>query len=211
MVNWIYHKFLQKELTMENAAALIIAYLLGSIPSALWIGKWFYGTDIRTKGSGNLGATNTFRVLGAKAGFVVTILDILKGTAATLLPMVIDTGIHPLVFGVIAVVGHMFPVFARFKGGKAVATSGGILLGYQWPLFILAVAVLLITLKLTKMVSLSSIILAVVAVIYTIIYALNTGDYPFLIVILILATFIIFRHRANIGRIRAGTEPKIKW
>lgn len=196
---------------MDILLPVILAYLLGSIPSALWIGKIFYKTDIRTKGSGNLGATNTFRTLGMKAGIVVTALDILKGTAATLIPLYIDTNIHPLVFGVIAVIGHMFPVFAKFKGGKAVATSGGILLGYQWPLFIVAVAVLLITLKITKMVSLSSIILAVVAVIYTLIYALNTGDYPFLIVIIILATFIIYRHRANISRIKAGTEPKVKW
>lgn len=196
---------------MDILLPVLLAYLLGSIPSALWIGKIFYSTDIRTKGSGNLGATNTFRTLGAKAGIVVTVLDILKGTAATLIPLYLDTNIHPLIFGVIAVVGHMFPVFAKFKGGKAVATSGGILLGYQWPLFLVAVAVLLITLKITKMVSLSSIILAVVAVIYTTIYAINTGDYPFLAVIMILATFIIYRHRANIARIKAGTEPKIKW
>lgn len=196
---------------MDTLLPVLLAYLLGSIPSALWIGKIFYNTDIRTKGSGNLGATNTFRTLGAKAGIIVTVLDILKGTAATLIPLYIDTNIHPLIFGVIAVVGHMFPVFAKFKGGKAVATSGGILLGYQWPLFLVAVAVLLITLKITKMVSLSSIILAVVAVIYTTIYAINTGDYLFLAVIIVLATFIIYRHRANIGRIKAGTEPKIKW
>lgn len=196
---------------MDIIFPLILAYLLGSIPSALWIGKIFYKTDIRTKGSGNLGATNTFRTLGAKAGIAVTALDILKGTAATLIPFYIDTDIHPLVFGVIAVIGHMFPVFAKFKGGKAVATSGGILLGYQWPLFLVAVAVLLIALKITKMVSLSSIILAVVAVIYTIIYTFYSQDYPFLIVILILAGFIIYRHRANIARIKAGTEPKIKW
>ncbi|MGK7377687.1 glycerol-3-phosphate 1-O-acyltransferase PlsY [Planococcus sp. 1R117A] len=196
---------------MDTFLPVLLAYLLGSIPSALWIGKIFYKTDIRTKGSGNLGATNTFRTLGAKAGIVVTVLDILKGTAATLIPLYMETNIHPLVFGVIAVVGHMFPVFAKFKGGKAVATSGGILLGYQWPLFLVAVAVLLITLKITKMVSLSSIILAVVAVIYTTIYAIYTGDYLFLAVIVILATFIIYRHRANISRIKAGTEPKIKW
>ncbi|MBU9674364.1 glycerol-3-phosphate 1-O-acyltransferase PlsY [Planococcus sp. CP5-4] len=196
---------------MDILLPVIIAYLLGSIPSALWIGKLFYKTDIRTKGSGNLGATNTFRVLGPKAGFVVTIMDILKGTAATLLPLVMVTDVHPLILGVIAVIGHMFPVFARFKGGKAVATSGGILLGYQWPLFLLAVAVLLIALKITKMVSLSSIILALVSVVYTIIYTINTGDYLFFAVILTLATFIIYRHRANIARIRAGTEPKIKW
>ena len=196
---------------MDILLPLILAYLLGSIPSALWVGKLFYKTDIRTKGSGNLGATNTFRTLGAKAGIAVTILDILKGTAATMIPLYIDTSIHPLVFGVIAVIGHMFPVFAKFKGGKAVATSGGILLGYQWPLFLLAVAVLLIALKITKMVSLSSIILAVVAVIYTVIYTFYSEDYPFLVVILILASFIIYRHRANIARIKAGTEPKIKW
>lgn len=196
---------------MEILLPVLLAYLLGSIPSALWIGKIFYNTDVRTKGSGNLGATNTFRVLGSTAGLIVTVLDILKGTAATLIPLYIDTNIHPLVFGLIAVVGHMYPVFAKFKGGKAVATSGGILLGYQWPLFIVAVAVLLLALKITKMVSLSSMILAVVAVIYAIIYAVNTGDYPFLAVILVLATFIFYRHRANIARIRAGTEPKIKF
>jgi glycerol-3-phosphate acyltransferase PlsY len=196
---------------MDILLPLILAYLLGSIPSALWVGKLFYKTDIRTKGSGNLGATNTFRTLGAKAGIAVTVMDILKGTAATMIPLYIDTSIHPLVFGVIAVIGHMFPVFAKFKGGKAVATSGGILLGYQWPLFLLAVAVLLIALKITKMVSLSSIILAVVAVIYTVIYTFYSEDYPFLIVIIILASFIIYRHRANIARIKAGTEPKIKW
>lgn len=196
---------------MDILLPVIIAYLLGSIPSALWIGKIFYKTDIRTKGSGNLGATNTFRTLGAKAGIVVTVLDILKGTAATLLPLAMDTPVHPLVLGLIAVVGHMFPVFAKFKGGKAVATSGGILLGYQWPLFIVAVVALLIALKITKMVSLSSIILAIVATIYTTIYAINTGDYPFMIVIIILSAFIIYRHRANISRIRNGTEPKVKW
>ncbi|MBT2571698.1 glycerol-3-phosphate 1-O-acyltransferase PlsY [Planococcus sp. ISL-110] len=190
---------------------ILLAYLLGSIPSALWVGKLFYNTDIRTKGSGNLGATNTFRTLGKKAGIAVTLLDILKGTAATLIPLYIATDIHPLVFGVIAVIGHIYPVFAKFKGGKAVATSGGILLGYQWPLFIMAVAVLLIALKITKMVSLSSIILSVVAIIYTTIYAIFTEDYLFMIVIYILALFIIFRHRSNIARIRAGTEPKINW
>ena len=190
---------------------ILLAYLLGSIPSALWIGKLFYNTDIRTKGSGNLGATNTFRTLGKKAGIAVTLLDILKGTAATLIPLYIATDIHPLLLGVIAVIGHIYPVFAKFKGGKAVATSGGILLGYQWPLFIMAVAVLLIALKITKMVSLSSIILAVVFIIYTTFYGIYTGDYLFMIVIYILALFIIFRHRANISRIRAGTEPKINW
>ncbi|HEX5564801.1 MAG TPA: glycerol-3-phosphate 1-O-acyltransferase PlsY, partial [Sporosarcina sp.] len=125
---------------MEIIILILIAYLLGSIPSALWVGKLFYKTDVRQHGSGNLGATNTFRVLGKTAGLTVTILDILKGTAAVLLlllPSFGSAGIHPLLLGVCAVIGHMFPIFANFKGGKAVATSGGVLLGYNWPIFII--------------------------------------------------------------------------
>ena len=119
---------------MDIFLVLILAYLVGSIPSALWIGQIFYKTDIRKHGSGNLGATNTFRVLGKKAGIVVMVMDILKGTVATILPTLAlfpDSGVHPLVAGLVAVFGHMFPIFASFKGGKAVATSGGMLLGYH--------------------------------------------------------------------------------
>ena len=121
---------------------LLLAYLVGSIPSGLWIGKLFYGIDIREHGSGNLGGTNTFRTLGKKAGLIVTIMDVLKGTLATLLPVLfgIDAELHPLITGTVAVVGHMFPVFAGFRGGKAVATSGGILLGYAPILFIIIFA-----------------------------------------------------------------------
>lgn len=199
---------------MINAIILICAYVIGSIPSGLWIGKVFYKTDIREHGSGNLGGTNSFRVLGKKAGIIVTSLDILKGTAAVLLPLISyfsDSSIHPLILGGIAVIGHMFPVFAGFRGGKAVATSAGVLLGYTWPLFIVLIVCFLISLKLTKMVSLSSMIAAVIGLIYSTVYWIVTGDYSLFIVILILATFIFYRHRANIKRIREGTEPKVKW
>lgn len=199
---------------MINAIILICAYVIGSIPSGLWIGKVFYKTDIREHGSGNLGATNSFRVLGKKAGIVVTILDILKGTAATLLPLIPyfhDATIHPLILGAIAVVGHMFPLFAGFRGGKAVATSGGVLLGYAWPLFIILVLSFLITLKVTKIVSLSSMLVSIIALIYSIIYVFVTGDVSLLILIIILSVFIFYRHRANIKRIKEGTEPKVKW
>ncbi|QCR32554.1 glycerol-3-phosphate 1-O-acyltransferase PlsY [Lysinibacillus sp. SGAir0095] len=200
---------------MVNAIILICAaYLIGSIPSGLWIGKIFYKTDIREHGSGNLGGTNSFRVLGKKAGLIVTILDILKGTAATLLPLLplfTETTIHPLILGAIAVVGHMFPIFAGFRGGKAVATSGGVLLGYAWPLFLLLVAGFFVALKLTKIVSLSSMIVSVVALIYSIIYVIVTGDVALLILILLLTAFIFYRHRANLKRIKDGTEPKVKW
>ena len=200
---------------MNTVIILIIAYLLGSIPSALWVGKLLYKTDIREHGSGNLGGTNTFGTLGVKAGLIVSILDILKGTAATLLPLLpffSNTDVHPLILGVLAVIGHMFPIFAQFKGGKAVATSGGVLLAYHWPLFVIMLAGFFIVLKLTKMVSLTSMILAMLGLLYTILYNIfYRVDIPLLIVIILLATFILYRHRANMTRIKAGTEPKVKW
>lgn len=145
---------------------------------------------------------------------VVTIMDILKGTVATILPMFpffSDTIVHPLILGAIAAVGHMFPIFAGFRGGKAVATSGGVLLGYSWPFFIILIIGFFISLKLTKIVSLSSMVVSVIAVIYSIIYWLLTGDYALFILVLILATFIFYRHKSNIKRIKEGTEPKVKW
>lgn len=194
---------------------LLLAYIIGSIPSGLWIGKLFYNTDIREHGSGNLGGTNTFRTLGKKAGLIVTIMDILKGTAATLLGYLAvfeAANVHPLILGIIAVIGHMFPVFARFKGGKAVATSGGILLAYNWPLFVLLILGFFIILKITKMVSLTSMILAIIALIYSIVYYfIAEKDWPLIAMLLLIAVFIFYRHRTNIQRIKNGTEPKVKW
>lgn len=199
---------------MINGLIILCAYLIGSIPSGLWIGKIFYKTDIREHGSGNLGGTNTFRVLGKKAGIIVTTMDILKGTAAVLLPLLTyfdGSTVHPLILGVASVIGHMFPIFASFRGGKAVATSGGVLLGYSWPLFIVLLISFLIALKIGKMVSLASMVAAVVALIYTFVYAIISGDFALFILIIFLAGFIFFRHRANIKRIKDGTEPKVKW
>lgn len=198
---------------MINAFIIICAYLIGSIPSALWIGKIFHKTDIRQHGSGNLGTTNTFRVLGKKPGIAVLLIDILKGTAAVLLPFLpffADATIYPLILGIIAVIGHMFPVFASFRGGKAVATSAGVILGYNFPLFLVLLAVFVISLKTTKMVSLTSMITATAAMIYVIIFWFVTGEVALLILITFLAGFIFYRHRENIARIKNGTEPKIK-
>ncbi|WP_042348505.1 glycerol-3-phosphate 1-O-acyltransferase PlsY [Bacillus massiliigorillae] len=188
---------------------IILSYLLGSIPSGLWVGKLFYGKDIREHGSGNLGATNTFRILGKKAGFAVTLLDILKGTLATLLPQLLDVSnqIHPLLAGIIAVVGHMFPIFAGFRGGKAVATSAGILLGYAPILFIGMVVVFFVSLYISKYVSLTSMITAIAALVTS----FFLKDMPLIIVLGVLTIFICYRHRANIKRIINGTEPKVKW
>ncbi|WP_397541009.1 glycerol-3-phosphate 1-O-acyltransferase PlsY [Rossellomorea aquimaris] len=192
---------------MIFALILVLAYLLGSIPSGLLIGKTFYGKDIREHGSGNLGGTNTFRTLGVKAGMIVTIMDILKGTVATLLPLLFESDVHMLLAGVFAVIGHMYPVFANFRGGKAVATSAGVLLGYNYILFLILLAVFFICLYATKYVSLSSMIAAVLA--FT--YSIFTGDIPLIIVVGILTIFVVYRHRANIVRIKNKTEPKIKW
>src|SRR5690625_937700 len=118
----------------------IIAYLLGSIPSALIVGKVGYNIDVREHGSGNLGATNAFRTLGVKAGSIVVLGDILKGTAATALPLLFDVNVYTLIIGIFAVIGHTYPIFAKFQGGKAVATSGGIILGFSPILFAVMVA-----------------------------------------------------------------------
>lgn len=199
---------------MSNVLIIIAAYLLGSIPTGLWVGKLFFNTDIREHGSKNLGATNSFRILGRKAGIVVTVVDILKGTAAVLLPYLAffeDATISPLALGVIALVGHMFPIFAGFRGGKAVATSAGVLLGVAWPLFVILVFVFFGSLKLFKMVSLTSMISATAALIYGIVYWIITGNWGLCVMTIFLFVFIIYRHRDNIKRIKNGTEPKVKW
>ena len=193
---------------------IILAYLIGSIPSGLIIGKAFYNIDIREHGSGNLGGTNTFRVLGKKAGFAVTISDILKGTIATVLPLIvaliwnIDVDINPLVIGVFAVIGHMYSVFAGFKGGKAVATSAGILLGHEPLLFLIIIALFFITLYLSKYVSLSSMIAGIAGLIYSLIL---WDDKLLILILAILTIFVVHRHRANIKRIINKTEPQVSW
>src|SRR6478735_1084996 len=155
-------------ITPYSIAALILAYLCGSIPTAVWIGRAFYGIDVREYGSGNAGATNTFRVLGKKAGIPVMLLDILKGWTATNLAYVVGvstTGaFHSIAFtnlqlalGVAAVMGHLFPVFAGFRGGKGIATLFGMILAINLPAALLCVLVFVTVLLVTKYVSLSSI------------------------------------------------------
>jgi len=192
---------------MEYVIFAIIAYLFGSIPSALIVGKVGYGLDIREQGSGNLGATNTFRVLGIKAGSIVVLSDILKGTVATLVPLLFDVDVYRLIIGIFAVIGHTYPIFARFKGGKAVATSGGIILGVSPLLFIIMVLTFLLSLYISKYVSLSSMITGIVSFIVS----LFIRDIGIIIVIASLTIFVFYRHKENIKRIKNKTEPKITW
>lgn len=185
---------------------LVTAYLLGSIPSGVWIGKIFFHVDIRRHGSGNIGTTNTYRVLGPIAGTIVMALDISKGAVATLLPAFFHiTTISPLVFGLMAILGHTFSVFDKFKGGKAVATSAGMLLAYKPAFFFLAAGIWILVILLTSMVSLASMIgftLTTIAIFFT-------HDVFLSILAAVLTVFIFYRHRANISRIKNGTESMV--
>ncbi|TGB04646.1 glycerol-3-phosphate 1-O-acyltransferase PlsY [Halobacillus salinus] len=192
---------------MEYLIYGLIAYLLGSIPSGLIVGKIGYNTDIREHGSGNLGGTNTFRVLGVKAGIIVTLSDILKGTLAASLPYLLGADVITLVIGIFAVIGHMYPVFAGFKGGKAVATSGGVVLGVNPLVFAVLLLTFFVVLYLSKYVSLASMLSGVVGIIATLV----VQDYLLTIIIALFTLFVIYRHRANIKRIMNKTEPKITW
>lgn len=196
---------------MDYFVFIMSAYLLGSIPFALVVGKIGFNKDIRQYGSGNLGATNAFRVLGVKAGIIVTLADILKGTLATLLPVFAayfyDVDVSRLLIGIFAVIGHTYPIFAKFKGGKAVATSGGLILGLNPLLFFIILLTFFITLYITKYVSLSSMITGIISSIISFFF----NDYLLFALILILTIFIIIRHRENIKRIVNKEEPKITW
>lgn len=201
---------------MKLILLLILAYLLGSIPSGVWIGKLFFKKDIRQHGSGNTGTTNTFRVLDKTAGIVVLLMDILKGTLATCLPMIFHlSGINPLWFGVCAILGHTFPIFAGFKGGKAVATSAGMLLGFNPVFFVYSCIIFIVSLFCTSMVSLSSMISAALITLSTIVLPyvapviLAKPNWLLTIIAFLVSSFIFYRHKDNIKRIRNHTESRI--
>lgn len=197
---------------MKILLLIVIAYLLGSIQTGLWIGKIFFHTNLREHGSGNTGTTNTFRVLGKTAGTITFLVDMLKGTLAVLLPVWLSvTEISPLIIGFFAILGHVFPIFAGFKGGKAVATSAGVLLGFA-PLYCLfLLLVFALTLYLTSMISFSSITAALVGLISLAVFPafhflLDDYDLIFSIVLVIMAVVIIGRHRENMVRIKKHQE-----
>ena len=195
---------------------LILSYLIGAFPSGLIIGKLFFKKDIRQYGSGNTGATNSFRVLGRPAGFIVTFLDIFKGFITVFFPLwfpvhadgVISTFFtNGLIVGLFAILGHVYPIYLKFNGGKAVATSAGVVLGVNPILLLILTIIFFSVLKIFKYVSLSSIIAAISCVIGSIII----HDYILLAVSGIVSIILIIRHKSNIVRIFKGEEPKIKW
>ena len=192
---------------MKIILLFLLSYCIGSISFSLIVGKVFFKKDLREHGSGNLGTTNTFRILGKKAGIVVGLGDILKGTLVCFFPLWFSIDIHMIYFGIFAIIGHVFPIFSRFKGGKAVATTSGIVLAYNPLLFLCLFLLFLVCLYLTKIVSVSSISIAF----SLFIYSLFANDTIFLCFSLFIFLFITFKHKDNIKRIRQGTEPKISW
>lgn len=204
----------------------LIAYLLGSIPTAVWIGKAYYGMDVREHGSKNAGATNTFRVLGKKPGVIVLLIDVLKGALASSLPYFVLTAMITLpdsgpnaeqlirignvqiVTSILAVVGHVFPVFAGFRGGKGVATSLGVIIGLQPIAALICLAAFLCVFIASKYVSLGAMVAAVVFP-FVVHFVLKNESLWMAMFSILLSILVIFAHRKNIGRLMRGEENRM--
>ncbi|MDX1936842.1 MAG: glycerol-3-phosphate 1-O-acyltransferase PlsY [Flavihumibacter sp.] len=201
---------------MKEALLILLAYLLGSIPTSVWISRYFFSIDIRDYGSGNAGATNTFRVLGKKWGTVVMIGDMLKGLLAVklalLLPYYQENDIALTTFqtglGLAAVLGHIFPVWADFRGGKGVATLFGLILGISPWTALSCSGIFLLVLYLTRFVSLSS-ILASIAFPVFILVIFNVDNHIYRVFAVAVALMVILTHQKNISRLLKGNESKV--
>lgn len=203
---------------MKEVLVIVIAYLIGSVPTAVWVSKGFFGIDIREYGSGNAGATNTFRVLGSRWGTFVMIMDVLKGVAATslylLLPFYADTTNEwdrtnlMVGLGLAAVLGHIFPIWADFRGGKGVATLFGMILAIQPVVAVCCVGVFLLVLYLTRFVSLSS-IFASIAFAVLILFIFNEKEPLYRAFAIAVALLVILTHQKNITRLLRGSESKV--
>lgn len=201
---------------MKELLLIVIAYLIGSVPTALIVSKRFFGIDIRDYGSGNMGATNTFRVLGSRYGTMVMVFDILKGMAAVALYNFIPYYLHNelertnfmIGLGLAAVAGHIFPIFAGFRGGKGVATLFGMILIVQPVIAISCTGVFILVLYLTRYVSLSS-ILAAIALPICVLWIWNEHEVLYRVFALIVAILVVFTHQKNIGRILRGVESRM--
>lgn len=201
--------------TITIVSLIIAAYLIGSIPTAVWWGKRYYGIDVREFGSGNAGATNTFRVLGKKAGIPVLAIDIVKGTIAVLLArfssytydsnefVTLELGL-----GIAALVGHVFPIFAGFRGGKGVATILGIVICLTPLTSLMVLGVFLIVLLATRYVSLSS-MTAGLSFPFFLNIVLKNQNHTLLIFSLFVAALLLVTHKKNISRLLKRQETKV--
>ena len=201
---------------MNETVLILLAYLIGSIPTAVWVSKYFFDIDIRDYGSGNSGATNTYRVLGPKWGTIVMIVDMGKAIAAVklafLLPYSFESDIYmvnmQLGLGLAAVLGHIFPIWADFRGGKGVATLFGMVLGIQPNVALCCVGIFILVLYLTRWVSLSS-ILASIAFPVFILVIFNEPEKLYRVFAITVAMLVLLTHQKNIGRLIKGSENKV--
>jgi len=201
---------------MTLAILILLAYLLGSIPTAVWYGKTFHKIDVREHGSGNAGATNTLRILGNKAGFIVLFIDLLKGFLASSLiyfsAIEVETQNHfnfQMALGITAVLGHVFPLFVGFKGGKGIATLLGMCIALNWQIALICILVFVTIVTITRYISLGSMITAGIGAILSFyFYNNNVIANCFFCAIAIL---VVYTHRTNITRLKTGTENKLSF
>jgi len=201
-----------------KVAVLILAYFLGSIPTSIWIGRSFYGIDIRQHGSGNAGSTNAMRILGWKAGLIVLIVDMFKGwLAVNLIHLtqfyIPETGSYitfQLMLSVAAILGHIFPVYVGFKGGKGVATLFGLVLAINPEPTLICTGIFVVTLLLSKYVSLSS-MTAGFTFPFIVIFVFKETTMSLVIFSLIIAVLLLFTHQKNIERLLAHKEKKVNF
>ena len=208
---------MQNIFELNNVIAVLLAYFIGSIPSAIWISKWFFGVDVRDYGSNNAGATNTFRVIGRVAGFTVLFFDILKGwISVKILTLLILYEIHSpefinmqLVVGITAVVGHVFPIYEKFQGGKGVATLMGIILAINFSAAIGCVVIFLLIFIFTNYVSLGAIVAAIFFPIITI-FIIRVESISLIYFSIFITVLVILTHKPNIYRLLNKDENKMK-
>lgn len=201
---------------MNELLLIVLAYLIGSVPTSVWVGRYFFNIDIRDYGSGNAGATNTYRVLGPKWGTIVMVTDMVKGIIAVklafLLPEYVGSEVRlvnlQVGLGLAAVVGHIFPIWADFRGGKGVATLFGLVLGISPITAISCSGVFLLVLYLTRFVSLSS-ILASLAFPVFILLVFNVENDMYRVFAVAVALMVLLTHQKNIGRLLRGSESKV--
>ncbi len=214
------------EWLMLNIGLLLIAYMLGATPTGYWVGQWCYGIDLRDQGSGSTGATNVLRTCGKRPAVFVLLVDILKGVAAVGLISWIYSlnriqqltvsmiSIHPqsllywviIIAGLFAIIGHTKSFWIQFRGGKAVATSLGVLLALNWILALATLGVFCLVLAISRIVSLSSIISAIAIATLMVV---TDQPLPYQIFGLAAGIYVIWRHQKNIQRLLSGTEPQI--
>jgi acyl phosphate:glycerol-3-phosphate acyltransferase len=201
---------------MKEALLILFAYLIGSVPTAVWVSRYYFDIDIRDYGSGNSGATNTFRVLGPRWGTLVMVIDVLKGLAAVklalLLPFYLDHDIAytnlQIGLGMAAVLGHIFPIWADFKGGKGVATLFGLVIGISPWTALCCSGIFMLVLYLTRFVSLSSILASIAFPIFILII-FNVDNHAYRVFAIVVALLVILTHQKNISRLLRGSEGKV--